>query len=114
MRRIDELKDELKAAIQESDEYRNFKKLEAEINQNPELKRAVDELRKENFELQYTSNMDDILARTDKISSQFAEVRMQDKVNKYLLSEICLCRLVQDICMSVVEAVDFDMDFLLD
>ncbi|MFR7775561.1 MAG: hypothetical protein ACLU3H_11515 [Lachnospira pectinoschiza] len=39
-------------------------------------------------------------------------MRRQDMVNRYLLSEVCLCRMVQDICRTVVETIEFDVDFL--
>jgi len=39
-------------------------------------------------------------------------MRNQNMVNRYLLAEVCLCRMVQDICRTVVDAIDFDLDFL--
>lgn len=112
MGRIEELKDALKDAILESDEYKEYRRLDAYIRRNPDLKRAVDELRRRNFELQYSDAVEDVLSATEELNKEFADVRSQAAVNQYLSAEMCLCRLVQDICMSIVETIDFDMDFL--
>lgn len=112
MGRIDELKDELKSAILESNEYQEYRRLENYIKRNPDLKRAVDELRRRNFELQYSDDVEDVITQTEALNQEFADVRAQAAVNQYLAAEMCLCRLVQEICMSIVETIDFDMDFL--
>ncbi len=112
MRRIDELKEELRQAIIDSDEYREYRKLEEYMCTHPDLKRAVDELRRQNFELQYADEVGDVLSATEEMNRRMADVRMQPLVERYLSAEMCLCRMVQDICLSVVDAIDFNMDFL--
>ena len=52
MGRIDELKAELIQAVLDSEEYREYKRLEAEVSKNADLKRAIDEFRRRNFEIQ--------------------------------------------------------------
>ena len=39
-------------------------------------------------------------------------MRNQGLAKSYFSAELCLCRLVQDVCVSLVDAVDFDVDFL--
>lgn len=112
MQRIDELKLELRKAILESEEYKEYKRLEAIIMRNPELKRNIDEFRRQNFELQNSPDVQDIFSTTNELNERYAFMRNQDSVNRYLTAEICLCRLVQDICRSVVDVVDMNLDFL--
>lgn len=112
MERIDELKEEIKEAILTSDEYKEYKKLDNYIKTKPDLKRAVDEFRRENFRLQYSDDVEDVLSATEDLNRRFEDVRQQTMVNRYLTAEMCLCRMVQDVCLSIVEAIDFDMDFL--
>ena len=112
MQRIDELKLELRKAILESEEYKEYKRLEAIIMRNPELKRNIDEFRRQNFELQNSSDVQDIFSATNELNERYAFMRNQDSVNRYLTAEICLCRRVQDICRSVVDVVDMNLDFL--
>ena len=51
-------------------------------------------------------------ADRQELEGQFADIRKQPEVEGYLAAEMELCRMVQEICMSIVEAVDFNMDFL--
>lgn len=112
MHNIDDLKIQLREAIQNSDEYLEFKRLEAVIVRNPDLKRQIDEFRKRNFEIQNVESDIDILEATENLNMQYKDVRRQEMVNRYLNAEVCLCRLVQEICFTVVDAVDFELDFL--
>ena len=48
MQRIEQLKLELSKAIKESPEYIEYKRLEAIIDKDPNLKRSIDEFRRQN------------------------------------------------------------------
>ena len=106
MGRIDELKAELIQAVLDSEEYREYKRLEAEVSKNADLKRAIDEFRRRNFEIQYNDE------NISQLEAQYADMRNQGLAKSYFSAELCLCRLVQDVCVSLVDAVDFDVDFL--
>lgn len=112
MSRIEELKNELAVAVRESDEYKEYKELADYISRYPDLKRQVDELRRENFYYQVSDDIEDPIGATAQLDERFADIRRQPMVNRYLSAEMCLCRMVQDICMSVVGSIDFDVDFL--
>ena len=109
MGRIDELKAELIQAVLDSEEYREYKRLEAEVSKNADLKRAIDEFRRRNFEIQYNDEIDENISQ---LEAQYADMRNQGLAKSYFSAELCLCRLVQDVCVSLVDAVDFDVDFL--
>ena len=55
MRRIDELKKEIIHEILNSEEYREYRRLQSEIDRTPDLKRQVDEFRMRNFEFRKCS-----------------------------------------------------------
>lgn len=112
MSRIEQLKRELTVALRESDEYKEYRELADYISRYPDLKRQVDELRRENFYYQTSDDIQDPISATEQLNERFADIRRQPMVNRYLSAEMCLCRMVQDICLAVVGAVDFDMDFL--
>ena len=114
MNQIDELTDELKKAITDSEEYREFRKLAETIERYPYIKRAVDDYRRENFFFQYSDDAGDVMAATEDLSRRFKDVKKQPYVESYLRAEMCVCRMVQEICMNIVSAVDFDVDFLHD
>lgn len=112
MSRVDELTHALTQAIIESDEYREYKELEADIMKRPDLKRAVDDFRRENFRLQYSDDVEDVISSTEELNNRYIDVRQQPTVERFLSAEMALCRMVQEVCMTVVGAIDFNMDFL--
>lgn len=112
MQNIEDLENQLRDAIRSSEEYQEFKRLESIMMRNPDLKRQIDELRRQNFELQNTEDQIDMLDATENLNEQFKEVRSQEMVNQYLAAELSMCRLVQELCYTIVDSVDFDLDFL--
>ena len=50
MQRIEQLKLELSKAIKESPEYIEYKRLEAIIDKDPNLKRSIDEFRRQQLQ----------------------------------------------------------------
>ena len=57
MQRIEQLKLELSKAIKESPEYIEYKRLEAIIDKDPNLKRSIDEFRRQNFDIQNSGRL---------------------------------------------------------
>ena len=112
MRRIDELKKEIIHEILNSEEYREYRRLQSEIDRTPDLKRQVDEFRMRNFELQNSENVPDMFAAMENLNKEYADMRNQDIVNRYLMTEITFFRFMRDIYKDIAEAVDMDLDFL--
>ena len=46
------------------------------------------------------------------MNKKYEYIRYQECASRFLNAEMCLCRLVRDICFSVADAIDFNMDFL--
>ena len=102
MRRIDELKKEIIHEILNSEEYREYRRLQNEIDRIPDLKRQIDEFRMKNFMLQNSPDGQNL----------YADMRNQDIVNRYLMTEITFCRYMSDIFKDIAEVIDVDLDFL--
>lgn len=111
MRRIDELKKEIIHEILNSEEYKEYRRLQAEMDRTPDLKRQVDEFRMKNFELQNSQDVPDMFAAMENLNNEYADMRNQDIVNRYLMTEITFCRFVMDIYKDIAEAIDIDLDF---
>lgn len=110
--RVDELAAQLAQAILESDEYKNFLRCRAEINKNPQLYQAVNELRRHNFEIQNSENVQDMYDEVVKLYDRYAYVRTNIVANQFLRAELSVCRMIQDIQRTLLEDIDFNMDFL--
>ena len=114
MSQIDTLTEELKKTIIESDEYKEFLRLSEIIDKYPDIKRAVDDYRRENFFFQSSDDVDDVMSATQDLAKRYEDVKKQPFVEQYLRAEMCVCRMIQGICMNIVGAVDFNVDFLYD
>lgn len=112
MSKVDELAAQLAQAILESDEYKNFLQCRDEISRNPQLYQAVNELRKHNFELQNVGEVADMYDEVAKIYDKYAYIRTSVLANRFLRSELSVCRMIQDIQHTLVENMDFNMDFM--
>lgn len=112
MSRVDELAAELATAILESEEYKNFMKCKEEIRKNPQLFQAVNELRRHNFELQNSEKDSDMYDEVVKIFDKYAYIRTNVVANQFLRSELSVCRMIQDVQRTLLENMDFEVDFL--
>ena len=114
MNKVELLTEQMKQAILDSDEYRRYVKLNEELKKRPDLKRAVDEFRKQNFYYQYSDDVDDAIGKSEELAKNFAATRSIKLVNDFLVTEMCIDRMIQQICISLVSVMDFDVDFLDD
>jgi cell fate (sporulation/competence/biofilm development) regulator YlbF (YheA/YmcA/DUF963 family) len=114
MSEIEDITNELKRAIVESDEYKEFRRLTEIIEKYPDIRRDVDDYRRENFFYQYSDDVGDVMSATEDLQKRYENVKKQPYVERYLRAEMCVCRMVQEICNELMKAVEFDMDFLHD
>lgn len=112
MSRVDELSSELAEAILDSEEYREFIKCKTEISKNPQLFEAVNELRRHNFELQNSEGIADMYEEVVKIYDKYAYIRTNIIANQFLRAELSVCRMIQDIQRTLLENMEFEVDFL--
>ena len=84
MSRVEELTKELTEAITDSCEYKRFKEFESEVMKRPDLKRALDDFRRENFRMQYSEDTGDVLSATQELEGHFADIRKQPEVEGIL------------------------------
>lgn len=112
MRDIDRLKYELAEAVRDSEEYQNYLYYKKLLDEKPDIRRSVDEMRSLIFQFQNSDDLNKSFEEIDDIRRRFDYERTQNLANDFLKAELCLCRMIQDICKTVVEDIDFDLDFL--
>lgn len=112
MQEIDRLTMELCNAINESDVYKDYLKAYNALLQYPSLLRETNELRRQNFELQNSNDMEGMFDRIEVFRKRYAELRKHEVVSNFLQAELCLFRLVQSVCTSIAGSLDFDVSFL--
>ncbi len=98
-------------ALMVSDEYKRFKSAEKKLKDFPGLYDEVNRFRKSNLDMQQDENAD-LFATTDRIEQEYQELRENKYVQDFLTAELAFCRLYQRINYTILENLDFDVDFL--
>lgn len=93
-------------SIKDCDIYLEYRKQLELLNQNPELRRQVDDYRKKNYEMQMSEDMD--FGRLSRFQDEFKDFRSNPLVDNFLAAELDFCRLMQKINFDITEAIDFE------
>ncbi len=106
MNNIDRSLQQLIDDVLASDIYRAYKVQCARINEQPELKKQVDEYRARNLELQ--TNESTTFEQIDRFEREYAGFRDIPLVEDFLAAELAFCRLLQNINLRLTEAMNFE------
>lgn len=96
----------LLSVIKRSEVYKEYKKQEANLERNPELKERVDQFRADNFRLQNESDRDNLFDVAELLARESSQLRKIPEVNAYLDAELALCKMMQKICRSLTEGIE--------
>ena len=105
MDEIDRLTQELLQAIKNSSIYRVYREKEDQLSNDRELFERVNRFRGKNFYMQ--QNGDDLIRIAQQVAQESKELRRISKVNAYLDAELDFCRMMQKICATLTEGIDF-------
>lgn len=109
MEQIKEALDVFMAAVKDTSDYKNFCVQRDKIKAQPELKAQIDEFRLKNFELQNSDDSDGkLFEKLEQLEKEYASVRENPLVSDFLEAELALCRMVQQINLQVVSALEFE------
>lgn len=100
----------LVAAIKKSEIYQQYLSEKEKLQAFPKLKDGIDEYRKKNYELQNSQDVDNLFERVDAFDNEYADFRENPLVNDFLAAELSICRLMQEVYLSITEAINFDME----
>ncbi len=114
MDQIDKAVEGLVEAIHSSKEYKRYQDICAKVREYPDLEQQIHEFRKKNFEVQNTSEGWDLYERVDQLELEGMEIRKKPFVGEYLAAELAFCRLFQRINWTLVQNLDFDLNFSID
>ena len=99
----------LLTSIRKNPVYREYKKQEKILGRNPDLMERVNRFRADNFRLQHKDDRDTLLRDAEQLSRESAELRQNPEVNAYLDAELALCRLIQQVCVSITEGIELNI-----
>ena len=98
----------LLSVIKQTKEYEEFRYQLDKINLQPELRRQIDEFRKENFELQNNTPEDQMLQKSEEFEERYQTFRENPLVNDFLAAETAFCRRMQEIHLKITEGLQFE------
>jgi cell fate (sporulation/competence/biofilm development) regulator YlbF (YheA/YmcA/DUF963 family) len=108
-----ELQDELGEFIEKlknTEVYQEYIRQRDRLSEQPELKQRVDEFRRKNYELQTRNFQDNVYDEMDRFQRENESFREIPMVHDYLAAELALCRMIQKVTASIVEAVAQDFE----
>jgi cell fate (sporulation/competence/biofilm development) regulator YlbF (YheA/YmcA/DUF963 family) len=110
MRLIDEKTFDLLEVVKESPEYQKYQEMKTRLKQEPELEKAVNELRRQTFEIQKMKHID-LYDEMDKLEEEKSRLFDTPIVEEYLAAELAFCRIIQRINWKLLEELDFEVGF---
>ena len=93
--------------IQESDEYKSYKRLKNEVMSNPELKNKVEEFEKLRYDvqlMQYTGEGKDE-EKTKKLEEMYAMLVQDKQIKEYFDLEVKFNVMIADVNKIIAEAI---------
>ena len=109
MDELDQSIENLLEAIRRTEIYKEYRRQEDRLGQDPELKEQVYRFRASNFRLQNEASDQEIIEVVDRIYHHSRELRKNPKVNEYLDAELAMCKLMQRIAGRITEEIDIEV-----
>ena len=93
--------------IQESDEYKSYKKLKDEVMSNPDLKNKIEEFEKLRYDvqiMQYTGENKDE-EKTKKLENMYVLLVQDEQIKNYFDLEVKFNVMIADVNKIIAEAI---------
>lgn len=101
-------KKQIEKLFKSSDEYKNYVKAKEVVKADSELWRQINIYRKQRMELQQTASGDEIYERIEAFENNYSELLSKESAREYLDAELALCRMIQELGLLIVDAVEFE------
>lgn len=95
-------------AIKETDIYKGYCYQLEKIKKSPQLFESVNEYRHRNYEIQNTSQVNELFDKMDAFEKEYEKFRENPIVDDFLRAELAFCRLIQEINVMITEELDFE------
>ena len=107
MRQVINDSKQLNEHIRASEEYRTYLRTKQALLENEELSRHLQEFRAKNYELQNRQGVnpyDEMI----ELTREYDELLHNSVVSDFLQAEQQICKLLQRVCDSIAEGLEFD------
>ena len=109
MRFIDTCTQMLISAVKNGSVYKQYCEALEVVNQNPELKKQIDELRVLNYRIQTESEEINLYEAIDHVDERMEELCRIPEVNRFMETELALCKQLQGISTAIHQGINLDV-----
>ena len=95
-------------SIKETEIYKKYFYQLEKIKKTPELFERINEYRHRNFEIQNTSQANELYDKMDAFEKEYETFREDPVVDDFLRAELAFCRMMQDIYVVITEELNFE------
>lgn len=110
MLELHEQLDEFIVKLKHTKVYLEYEEQLRRLCEQPELKQRVDDFRRRNYEIQTQSYQDNMFDEMERFQKESEHLRDIPIVHDFLSAELALCRMIQRVTTTIVEAVSEDFD----
>lgn len=95
-------------ALLETKVYRKYVETKEAVKQDERLWQSLQIYRQKRHELQQQSGADELYEKLDEIEREERKFRSDARVAAFLDAELALCRMMQEIFLTMVDSLDFE------
>ncbi len=114
MTKVEECTKQLLDAIAESEEAARLRAITEKLKNEPEKFARIDRFRMEVFRIQNQQDSPSLLQEMKELSAKRQEIISDPEVEEYLSSELAMCRMLQDICHSVMGTANLSLGAIIE
>ena len=94
--------------IKETEVYKKYAYQLSLLRENPERLQQVNEYRRKNYEIQRTTQVDELFDKMSAFEKEYEKFREDPLVEDFLRAELAFCRMMQEINSFITEELDFE------
>ena len=106
---IDTCTQMLISAVKNGSVYKQYCEALEVVNQNPELKKQIDELRVLNYRIQTESEEINLYEAIDHVDERMEELGRIPEVNRFVETELALCKQLQGSSTAIHQGINLDV-----
>lgn len=95
-------------SIRETETYKKYSFQLKKLKEDPELFAQVNEYRLRNYELQNTSQIDELFDKMESFEKEYEKFRDNQIVDEFLSAELAFCRMMQEIDVFITNELKFE------
>ncbi len=102
--------DEFIVELKRTKVYHDYQEQLRCLSADPQLKQRVDDFRRRNYEIQTQAQQQNMFDEMERFQRESEHLRDIPIVHDFLSAELALCRMIQKVTTTIVEAVSEDFD----